>query len=324
MSSPTIVLVTGAAGYIASWVIKQLLEKGKYKVRGTVRSVNDANKVSHLQQLFPDLELFEADLLKEGSFDKACEGCEIVFHTASPFQLQVGDPQKDLVDPALKGTLNVLRSAEKAGTVRRVIVTSSVAAIASTKKPEEYVFSEEDWNNDSSVDHEPYRYSKTVAEKAAEEFAVGKKFDVVRICPSFVVGPPLSKRTDGTSVGLIRDFLEGKFYEKGTNPSCFGTIDVRDIAAAHIAAAEIPEAKGRYLVSSDRGISHLEYAQFLLKSGKFDKYKIPTKESSAPTKRPHFNNTKVQKELGIKISPIDNAIVEMAQALIDLGAVEVL
>merc|ERR1719191_2535031 len=106
-------LVTGAAGYIASMLVKQLCEQG-FKVRGTVRSLADAEKVKHLKGLCPDnnpLELFEADLLKDGSFKDAMAGVQILHHTASPFFLQTDDPQGQLIDPAVKGTKNVIGEA---------------------------------------------------------------------------------------------------------------------------------------------------------------------------------------------------------------------
>eukprot|EP01098_Paradermamoeba_levis_P006792 TRINITY_DN2829_c0_g1_i2.p1 TRINITY_DN2829_c0_g1~~TRINITY_DN2829_c0_g1_i2.p1 ORF type:complete len:199 (-),score=57.71 TRINITY_DN2829_c0_g1_i2:155-751(-) len=196
-----------------------------------------------------------------------------------------------------------------------------MAAIVSSKKPEGYVFTEEDWNTDSTLEREAYRLSKYLAEKAAVEFADGKKFELIRICPSFVVGPPLSKRTDGSSVALFKAMLEGKFYETGAKPSCYGVVDVRDVADVHVAAAENKEAKGRYIMSSSQGISHLEFAQLLAKSGKFNNCKLPTKESS-PSKRQRANNSKVQKELGIKLSSPEEAILEMCQSLIEMGIVE--
>ncbi len=128
-----VVAVTGVSGYIGSEVVKQLLEKG-YTVRGTVRSKSNTSKVQHLLALSDalpgQLELFEADLLKDGDFDNVVRGADFVLHTASPFFTETGDPQKDLVDPAVNGTTNVLNAAgkahDKAG-IKRVVVTSSVA-----------------------------------------------------------------------------------------------------------------------------------------------------------------------------------------------------
>jgi len=317
-----VTLVTGASGYIAGHVIKLLLEKG-YTVRGTVRNVQDKTKVQHLHDLFPKLQLFEADLLKEGSFDEAVKGCGIVFHTASPFFVEnIKDAQKELVDPALNGTLNVLNSVEKSkATVKRVIVTSSVAAVADSTRPEEHVFSEEDWNLVSTLTFEPYRYSKALAEKAAWEFSKGKTWDLVTILPSAVYGPPLSKRTDSTSVSVIKSLLDGTAAKTGTKPNCFGCCDVRDVAKAHVLAAENPNAKGRYLLATPSAITLFELSQMLTTSGKFSQYPLPTKFAEPHKKRPKFNCTKVQKELGLVPTPIEKSLVDMAQSLIDLGIV---
>jgi len=206
-----IVLVTGASGYIAGHVIQLLLQKG-FEVRGTVRSLSNPQKNSHLNELFPKLQLYEADLLTPGSFDKAVENCEYIFHTASPFQIEgVTDPQKELIDPAVKGTENVLNSVAKVGkSVKRVILTSSVAAIIGNKPPE-YVFSEVDWNMDSTIQNgQAYRLSKRLAEEFAWKFCKENNIDMVAINPGFVVGPPLSDRVDGTSVKLVKGFF-GRF-----------------------------------------------------------------------------------------------------------------
>ncbi|KAL1555262.1 phenylacetaldehyde reductase-like [Salvia divinorum] len=131
------VCVTGASGYIASWLVKLLLHRG-YTVKATVRNLRDPSKVEHLKALEgadERLHLFEADLLKEGSFDSVIDGCDAVFHTASPVILDnVNDPQVELIEPAVKGTLNVLGSCRKAHSVKRVVLTSSMATVA-FKKP---------------------------------------------------------------------------------------------------------------------------------------------------------------------------------------------
>ena len=125
----TPILVTGGTGYLASWIIKQLLDEG-LNVRATVRNKSNTEKNKHLMKLGDEgkgtLELYEADLLKEGSFDQAMSKCEVVFHTASPFQMfGIKDPQKELIDPALKGTKNILASENKTQSVKRVVLTSS-------------------------------------------------------------------------------------------------------------------------------------------------------------------------------------------------------
>ena len=138
------VLVTGATGFIGSEIVSQLLDAG-YRVRGTTRNVEKANKGGHLTALAgadERLELFEADLLDSGAFDGPAAGCEYVMHVASPYITNVKDPQRDLLDPAVNGTLNVLKASVSAGTVKRVVLTSSFAAMM--RPPEQGVFTEAD------------------------------------------------------------------------------------------------------------------------------------------------------------------------------------
>eukprot|EP00877_Chromochloris_zofingiensis_P001340 jgi/Chrzof1/11206/Cz05g28010.t1 len=163
-------VVTGASGYIATELVKQLLEKG-YNVRGTVRSLASKEKVEHLQRLAEalpgNLELFEADLLKEGSFDAAVEGATYVFHTASPYLSpdKIQDGMKEVVEPALGGTTNVFSSVAKhRDTIKRVVITSSIAAIRGRTEPalkdNKRAYNESDWNETSTAEQEPYPYSK--------------------------------------------------------------------------------------------------------------------------------------------------------------------
>lgn len=324
---PPTVLVTGASGFIAGSVIKQLLVKG-YKVRGTVRSIDDQSKVAHLKKEFPKLELFEADLMKDGSFTEAVAGCMYVLHTASPFQNQVDDPQRDLVDPAVNGTKNVVNACLKASTVKRVVVTSSCAAIGPPQTwmadpsiaDNEKVFSEEDWNTTSNLKAGPYRYSKRLAEEAAWELVKGKDLELAVICPSFVLGPPFSARVDGESQRFIHKALSGAFAENGCTNACFGVVDVRDVAAAHVAAMEKEQAAGnRYILSSDRAYDQLELCNMLLP--KFKAYPLPTKHASPVGYRCKYNNEKAKKELGIKFKPLKTSMNDMATAAVSFGMV---
>jgi len=248
----TTVCVTGATGFIASHLIVMLLKDG-YKVRGTVRSTKDTSKYQHLLEASKDdpesLQFFEADLNTSGSFDVAVSGCDFVMHTASPYIINVKDPQKDLVDPALKGTLTVLESCMKEPKVKKVVLTSSLAAI--TDSPiNGKVYSEEDWNKESSLTRNPYYYSKVLAEEAAWNFMKEKKpsFELVVINPFMVIGPELTKAGSvNTSNQILVDIFGGKF--PAIMALGWGFVDVRDVAQAHILAMTNPKASGRHLTA---------------------------------------------------------------------------
>ncbi|KAL4303513.1 hypothetical protein GQ457_10G006830 [Hibiscus cannabinus] len=221
------VCVTGASGYVASWLVKQLLLRG-YNVNDSVRNPNDPRKTQHLLALEGAenrLKFFKADLLEEGSFDSVVEGCEGVFHTASPFFNDVAE----LIDPAVKGTLNVLNSCAKAASVKRVVLTSFIAAVAYERKPRTPdVVIDENWFTDPDYCKGLklwYVISKTLAEDSAWKFAKEKGIDMVAINPA------------------ILNLFKGA--QTFPNESV-GWVNVKDVANAHIQAFEIPSAAGRY------------------------------------------------------------------------------
>ncbi len=280
ISSP--VLVTGATGYIAGWLIKGLLEAG-VTVHATVRDLSKTDKCRHLDEIAKnvagEIKYFKANLLDDGSYAEAMAGCSIVFHTASPFTINVKDPQKELVDPAKLGTRNVLNQAIKTQSVKRVIVTSSCAAIygdnVDLEQTPNGIFTEEIWNTSSTLTHNPYSFSKIEAEKEAWQIAKSQsQWDLVTINPSLVMGPGLNPNATSESFNIIRQMGDGTM--KMGVPDCgFGLVDVRDVAQAHIAASYIAEARGRYIISA-HNTSFLEMAQELLpKYG--DRYPIPRK-----------------------------------------------
>ncbi|CAN1316673.1 Phenylacetaldehyde reductase [Linum perenne] len=243
-----VVCVTGASGYIASWLVKLLLQGG-YTVKATVRDPNNPKKTQHLLALDgakERLNLFKADLLDEGSFDNVVEGCEGVFHTASPFYLNATDPQAELVDPAVKGTLNVLRSCAKVPSIKRVVITSSMAAVAfngRTLAPDVVV--DETWFSDADFCRKSklwYMLAKTLAEELAWKFSKENGIDIVTLNPGLVIGP-LLQPTLNTSAESILNLVKGA--EKYPNTT-YRWVDVRDVAYAHIYALENPSASGRY------------------------------------------------------------------------------
>ncbi len=340
MSQQTI-MISGASGFIASWIVKQLLEQG-HTVHGTVRNKTKSSKTEHLldlQEKYPDqFHLFEADLLKEGSFKEAMSGCDTVIHTASPFKINVKDAQKELVDPALQGTSNVLKEVNKTETVKRVVLTSSVVAIygdaSDLKKQNLKSFTEAQWNTTSNLKHQPYAYSKTLAEKEAWEIQKKQnRWDLLVINPSFVLGPSLSKRTDGESTAFILQLLKGEM-KTGAPKLTFGCVDVRDVANAHVLAATKKDASGRH-ITSENSYSVLQLAQLIQKSFP-DKYPLPKKE--LPTWLLYilgpiaaglswkfinnnigidlrFDNSYTKKDLGINFKPLEDTLREQVNQL---------
>ncbi|KAJ0237682.1 Epimerase domain-containing protein [Hirschfeldia incana] len=213
-------------------------------------SLADKAKTEHLLALEgakERLTLFKADLLEDCSFEQAIEGCDAVFHTASPVKYIVTDPQTELIDPAVKGTLNVLNTCKKSS-VKRVIVTSSTAAVLVRQPPlEPNDVVDETFFSDPSVCTELelwYPLSKTLAENAAWQFTKDNGMDMVVIIPGFVIGP-LLQPTLNFSDGFIVDMINGKNPFNFTN---YRFVDVRDVALAHVKALETPSANGRYLI----------------------------------------------------------------------------
>lgn len=331
MSAP--ILVTGATGFIAAHIVNQLLEIG-YRVRGTVRSLKKPGDIDVLKALpgaSERLELVEADLTRPGSFDGPASGCASIMHTASPYVLTVADPQRDLVDPAVNGTREVLMAAQRAGTVTRVVLTSSMAAI--TDEPESaHVLTEADWNEKSSVDRNPYYYSKTLAEKAAWAFMEQepRRFDLVAINPFMVIGPSLTSPLN-TSNQVLVDLLKGTY--PGIVSLTWGMVDVRDVAAAHIRAMTSPSARGRYICAADT-IAMRQVVELLGLNG-FSRYRLPrigldssiasalvraivfTQPKGAASylrthlgRVPRYDTTKICSDLGMTFRAIPQSILE--------------
>lgn len=250
------VLVTGATGYIAGWVIERLLQQG-LTVHATVRDPSKTANIAHLNKMAETapgtIKFFKADLLQNGAFDEAMQDCELVIHMASPFViLNYKDAEQDIVRPAVEGTRNVLNSVNRTASVKRVVVTSSVAStygdaveILNTR---EQVFDESHWNESSNTKHQPYPYSKVAAERAAWEMVKAQnRWDLVCINPALVMGPSLTKSTQSGSVEVLEQFGNGT-TRMGVPPMWNGIVDVRDVADAHVAAGFTPNASGRYIV----------------------------------------------------------------------------
>ena len=274
-------MVTGGTGYIGSWVVKDLLEKG-YTVRLTVRNKTKIAGDDHLTKIAENtsgtLEIWEANLMKDGSFNEAAKGSDAIIHVASPFTLKVKDAQKELIDPALEGTRNVLAAASLSESVKRIVLTSSVAAVYGDNRDMSdsglSEFTEEHFNYSSSLSHQPYSYSKLVAEKAAWEMhGLQDQWKLVVINPSFVMGPSLTQNSNSESLSFMNDMISGKF-RMGVPHLEFSFVDVRDVAKAHVLALENENTEGRHILAVQT-LGVLQVAQ-LIKNKFGNKYKLPT------------------------------------------------
>lgn len=310
-----VVCVTGASGYIASWIVKFLL-RGGYTVKATVRNTNDPQKTHHLVSLEgakERLHLCTANLLEEGSFDSVVQGCHAVFHTASPFYYDIKDPQAELLDPAVKGTLNVLKSCVKSPTLKRVVLTSSIAAVSYNGKPrtpdvvvDETWFSNPDFLRESQM---WYPLSKTLAEEAAWKFAKENNIDMVTINPTMVIGPLLQPVLNTSAAAILKLINGAQTFPNAT----FGWVNVKDVANAHIQAYESASANGRYCLC-EKVAHHSEIVKILR-----DLYPALQLPEKCADDKPHVPTYQISKEkaksLGIEFIPFEVSLKETVESL---------
>ncbi|XP_048543777.1 cinnamoyl-CoA reductase 1-like [Triticum urartu] len=248
------VCVTGAGGFVGSWLVRRLLSTGEYTVHGTVRDLGD-RRTGHLKALDgagERLRLFKADVLDYAGVAYAVSGCGGVFHVASPVPAdKPQNPEVEVLAPAVRGTQNVLKACHQAK-VGRVVVVSSAAAVAMNPGfPRDAVLDEDAWSDEDHCRTTGmwYALSKTLAEREALAYAEKTGLDVVTVCPPLVLGPLLQRVANTSSLVLVnllkgdRDTVE----DKARN-----AVDVRDLADALVLAYETPEASGRYICGAYR------------------------------------------------------------------------
>ena len=335
------VLVTGGTGYVAGWVIVELLKRG-YAVRATVRLLSRSDGVRLAVKrggASPDrLSFAQADLTDDQGWDEAAVGCDRVLHVASPLGTGADKDPDALIGPAREGTLRVLRAAVKAG-AQRVVLTSSCGAATPASMGADTVSDERTWSDPARQD--PYRRSKMLAEKAAWEFMKeqGGKTEFVSVLPSGVFGPVLTMEGLG-SVQFIQRLIDGRLPRipnVGLN-----IIDVRDLAAAHVQAMTVPEAAGERFIINGDFMWMKEIAAVVKEKLGARGDKVPTQElpdivvrlgaNFSPAlatlkpllRRSHrFSSEKARRTIGLATRPAVDTVVDCAESLLATEGVQV-
>ena len=254
--------VTGASGFIGSHVVANLLARGR-KVRATVRDAGDPIRVDHLKGLEiaegGRLEIVEMDLFDESSVHAAIAGCTDLIHTAAAVRISAKDPQRQIVDPSVVGTQNVISAIDAAGTVERFVHTSSTAAIRPMKWKDGQTLTTETWADDATLEDNPYGLAKVLAERIVREWhsdGGDGKPRMVTIHPSVVFGPSMSKIHLRGSLSFLDALVKRKVPL--LIPIQINIVDVRDVAEAHVRGLTMGENAGRYLtVSGDMQFSEI-------------------------------------------------------------------
>lgn len=316
-----IVCVTGAGGFIGSWLVKQLLAKG-YTVRGAVHSnpADDGRKYEHLRELEgakERLEIVKADILDYEALVTVIRGCHGVFHTAC---LISNDPER-VIEPAVSGTRNVLEACAEMG-VKRVVVTSSIGAVYMDPHRDPLAIVDDECWSDLDYCKQTknwYCYAKILAEKLAWEIAEKRNLDIAVVIPCLVLGPMLQPTMNMSNFHIMK-YLKGstKTYKNLTQ----AYVDVRDVAEAHILVYETPSASGQRYLCAESNLHRGDLTHMLAEL--FPHYPIPTKcsDEENPRKQPYkFSNQKLR-DLGLSFTPMKKCLADTVACLQQKGFIQ--
>jgi len=349
VAPPDIVLVTGGTGFLGQWVVKLLLDRG-YNVRATVRDLKNTRRYEFLYTVSAGadkasgrLSFHQCELASEAGWDDAMRGCRAVVHVAGVINLDTTNARKDLIEPTLMGVRNIFGAAARVGTVKRIVVTSSFAAVSEDfAEFASHTYDSNDWNTKSSEKFNAYAYSKTLEEKASWEYVRhSNDLSLTTICPSSIFGPALNDNMGYVNREIIFRLLKGRV------PTLLdinlALCDVRDCAAVHVAALESPDSiDKRYICTHDAVPLKDIFACLAAMSPRF-KRRVPTLKlptslvlwwarifisrgtfqnlKSTLGKRPVFNLDKEKAEIAMELRPWEETVRDSAQWLIDHGLV---
>jgi len=329
-------LVSGVTGFVGSQVALAYVQAGFY-VHATARSQEkaqawlDLHNIAKLRVKF----FIVKDVADEGAFDEALQGVDVVAHTASPFHFNAPDPEKDMLQPAIQGTLSILKSAAKVPSVKRVVVTSSFASVMDVGKGmrPDYTYSHKDFNPadyesaKNSKDNQSYLYcaSKVLAEKAAWDFVEKEKpgFALSTVCPPMILGPPQqvvdSMDSLNTSAASVWQLINGETKEMPETAFPVGT-DVRDIAKLHVLATTLDIAKGQRYLTIAFHYSNDQAADVIRKAFPDKASKVVQGPANPPPEHFSTDSSKAEKELGITWTPFEQCIKDTAAKLWEIEA----
>ncbi|KAL2850622.1 hypothetical protein BJY01DRAFT_261408 [Aspergillus pseudoustus] len=335
------ILITGASGFLATHVVDAFLQAG-YAVRGTVRSQETADKVRLTFSNFADKLSFAivSDIAQPNAFDEAVKGVGGVIHTASPFQFQVDDNERDLLRPAIEGTKNLLRSIQKyAPDVKRVVITSSFAAMVDPFKGNRpgHTYNESDWNPLTYEDatkkyvttEVAYLASKALAERAAWDFVAAEKpsFDLAAICPPVIYGPNTNYTAslaalNASSADIYRLMAPASKSSNDVPTNSYWTcVDVRDVAEAHLKAFQISEAGGQRFFIASGNFSYQQIADIMREEFPELRDRVPVGTPGAGlggVELYEVDSSKSKRILGIKYRSLKETVIDSARSLLSL------